>query len=87
MFKPIKKWKDSDSLTSKFQGRLKCVSSNNGLCQTGPRLADTNSYGTLFYPFKKCGGRYNAIDDPYTRVCVSNKVKNMNAKVFNLCQV
>ena len=86
MFKLIKKWKDSDSLTSKFQGRLKCVSSN-GLCQTGPRLADTNSYGTLFYPFKKCGGRYNAIDDPYTRVCVSNKVKNMNAKVFNLYQV
>ena len=27
---------------------------------------------------------YNTTDDPYTRVCVPNKVKNMNAKIFNL---
>ena len=26
----------------------------------------------------------HTIDDPYARVCVPNKVKNMNEKVFNL---
>ena len=40
------------------------------------------------YPFtvsvNKCGGSCNTVDDVYDRVCVSNKVKNMNVKVFNL---
>ena len=31
----------------------------------------------------KCGGSFNTIDDPYARVCVPNKVKNLNSKVFN----
>ena len=31
----------------------------------------------------KCGGCCNTIDDPYARVCVPNKVKKMNVKVFN----
>ena len=26
----------------------------------------------------------NTIDDPYVRVCVSDKVKNMNVEVFDL---
>ena len=26
----------------------------------------------------------NAIDDPFTRICLPDKVKNMNGKVFNL---
>ena len=29
--------------------------------------------------FKSC----NTIDDPYSRICIPNKVKNMNVKVFN----
>ena len=40
------------------------------------------------YPFtvsvNKCGGSCNTVDDVYDQVCVSNKVKNMNVKVFNL---
>ena len=28
----------------------------------------------------KCGRRYNTIDDPYARVFVSNKVKNINVE-------
>ena len=47
-----------------------------------------NSNETLFYPFtvsvNKCGESCTNIDDLYARVCVSNKVKNMNVKVFNL---
>ena len=44
-----------------------------------------------FFPFSfsvnRCGGccgTCNTIDDRYARACVPNKVKNMNAKVFNL---
>ena len=40
------------------------------------------------YPFtvsvNKCDGSCNTIDDPCARVCVLNKVKKMNVKVFNL---
>ena len=32
----------------------------------------------------KCKGSYNTINDTYSQVCVPNKVKNMNLKVFNL---
>ena len=32
----------------------------------------------------KRGGSCNTIGDLYARVCVPNKVKNMNAKIFNL---
>ena len=42
----------------------------------------------MYYPItvsvNKCGGNCNIIDDPHVRVCVPNKVKNMNLKVFNL---
>ena len=32
----------------------------------------------------KCSGSCSTIDDPYDRVCVPNKVKNMNLKLFNV---
>ena len=32
----------------------------------------------------KCGGSCNTIDNPHARVCVLNKVKNINVKVFYL---
>ena len=42
----------------------------------------------FFYQFtvsaNKCGRNFNTVDDPYARVCVPNKAKNMNAKVFTL---
>ena len=42
----------------------------------------------FFYLFivsiNKCGWSCNTIDNPYDRVRVVNKVKNMNEKVFNL---
>ena len=47
-----------------------------------------NSDEIIFYPFtvnfNKCGRSCNTIDDPYARVCVQNKVKNMNIKLLNL---
>ena len=32
----------------------------------------------------KCGGNCNTTDDLYPRVCVPDKVNNINVKVFNL---
>ena len=68
--------------------KYKFLSLNNQACQARPTLADINANETLFYPFtvslNKCGGYCSNIDDPYARVCVPNKVKDMNAKVFNL---
>ena len=47
-----------------------------------------NSNELLFYPYSvkmnKCSGSCNNIDDPYTKMCVPDVVKNMNVKVFNL---
>ena len=72
-----------ESLASK--GPIKCVSLNNLSCKVDQNI---NSDETLFYPFavrvNKCGGGCNTIDDPYARVCVTNKLKNMNVKIFNL---
>ena len=56
-------------------------------CQARSTLVNVNSDKILFYPFTvtcKCGGSCNTIDDPYARVCVPNKVKNMNVTLFNL---
>ena len=67
---------------------IKCVSLNNQPYQAGPTLLDVNSYELLYYSFvvnvNKCCGSCTTIDDPYARICVPNKVKNMNVKVFNL---
>ena len=45
-----------------------------------------NSDETPFYAFtvsvSKGGGNCNTIDDPCAQVCVPDKVKNMNVKVF-----
>ena len=71
--------------------RLKCISLNNRQCQTRPAIVDMNSNETLFYSFtvsvNKSGRSCNTINDPYAPVCVSNKVKNINAKVFKLMSV
>ena len=77
-----------ESLVSNLKGPVKRVSLNNHPCQVRPTLLNMNSDETLFYPLtvsvKKCGGSCNPIDDLYTRVCVPNKVKNTNVKIFNL---
>ena len=61
-----------------------CVSLNNQTCKARPTLVNINSDETLFYPFtvtvNKCGGSFITTDDSYSRVCVSNKLKNLNLK-------
>ena len=56
--------------------------------QSRPTLVDQNSDKTFFYSFtvstNKCGASCNFIYDPCAQICVSDKAKNMNVKVFNV---
>ena len=67
---------------------IKCAFLNNRLYQARQTLVDINSNEPLYYPFtvsvNKCGRSCSTIDDSYARICVQNKVKNINVKEFNL---
>ena len=47
-----------------------------------------NNNEPVFYIFSikvnKCNGSCNIINDPYAKLCVSDVVKNINVKQFNL---
>ena len=67
---------------------LEFVSMNNQKCEVKPKIININSNELLFYPFSiqtsKCSDSCNNINDPYAKLCVSDVVKNLNMKVFNL---
>ena len=67
---------------------LECVSMNNQECKVSPEIVNVNNKEPLFYPFSnktsKCSGSCNNINDPYTKLCAPDVVKNLNIKVFNL---
>ena len=61
---------------------------NNQTCKIRPEIIIVNSNEPVFYPFSiktsKCSGSCNTINDPYAKICVSDVVKDLNVKVFNL---
>ena len=67
---------------------LECVSMNNQECKVREEVININTNNPVFYPFSvkvnKYSGNCNNISDPYARLCVSNVVKNISLKVFNL---
>ena len=67
---------------------LSCISMNNHACKVRPKNVNVNSNESAFYLFSiktsRCGGSCNNISDPYAKICVSNAVKDLNVKVFNL---
>ena len=67
---------------------LSCISVNNQECKTRPQVINVNGDEPVFFPFSikrsKCSGRCNNINYPYAKLCVSDIVKNLNVKVFNL---
>ena len=77
-----------ESLAYNPEGQIKCVSLNNRSNQARPTLFKINSNESFYSPFtvnvNKFDGSYNTVDDPYAQVCVPDKLKNMNVKVFNL---
>ena len=58
---------------------LNCISMNNQPCKARPEII-VNSNNPIFYPFSiktsKCSGSCNNINDPYTKICVPDVVKN-----------
>ena len=60
---------------------------NNQECKVRPEIVNVNSNEPIFYPFSiktsKYSGSCNNINDPYTKLCVPDVVKNLNIKVFN----
>ena len=77
-------------LSSSITGALNCISLNNQECKVRPKIVDVSCNNPIFYPFNvkinRCSGNCNSINDPYAKICVSDVVKNLNVKVFNLIQ-
>ena len=67
---------------------LSCISMKNQECKVRPEIINVNSNEPVFYPFSiktsKCSGNCNNINDPYSKICVPDVIKNSNVKVFNL---
>ena len=76
------------TVLSKFTNALECVSIKNQAGIVRPEIININSNNPIFYPFSvktnKHSGNCNNINDPYARICVSDPIKNLNVKVFNL---
>ena len=67
---------------------LEWILMKNQECKATPEIVDINSNNPIFYPFSikinKCSSNCSNINNPYARVFVSDTVKNLNVKVFNL---
>ena len=67
---------------------LSCISVIDQECKARPQIVNVNSNNPIFYLFSiktsKCSGNCNNINDPYSKICVPDVVKNLNIKVFNL---
>ena len=67
---------------------LKCVSMKNQECKIRPEIINVNSNEPSCYPYSilinKYIGSCNNINDLYAKLCVSDVIKDINIKVFNL---
>ena len=65
---------------------LECISIKNQECKVRPEIINVNSNNPIFYLFSikinKCSGNSNNINNP--KICVSDVIKDLNVKVFNL---
>ena len=67
---------------------LECVSMNNQECKIRTETINLNTNELMFYPYSikrnRCKDSCNTINDPYSKICVPDQIKNTNVKVFNL---
>ena len=67
---------------------LKCVLMNNQECKPRAKIININNNEPMFYSFSirvsKCSRSCNNINNPYAKLFVSDVVKNIKEKVFNL---
>ena len=73
-----------------FCGTLvtKYISIHNQSCMIGPVLFDWNSDKLIYYLFiislDRSDASCNTAEYPFGRICVPNKMKNVNLKLFNM---
>ena len=76
------------TVLSNITNALECVSIKNQECRVRPEIININSNNPIFYPFSvkinRCNGNCNNTNDPCAKICVSDIVKTLNVKVFNL---
>ena len=67
---------------------LNCNPIKNQELKVKPEIVNANSEEPLFFPFSiktsKGGLSCNNINDPYAKLCVSDVVKDLNVRAFNL---
>ena len=67
---------------------LECVSVINEKCMSRPKIIHLNKNEPVFCPYSikvnKCSGDCNNINDPMAKLCITNIVRDMNIKAFNL---
>ena len=83
------KWLDSLSKCLLYWSlTLASVSVNNQQCMVEQRLINLNLDEIHYYSFiismNKCDGTCNTAEDPFGRICVLYKMKDVNMKVFNM---
>ena len=65
-----------------------CISMNNQEYKVRPKIVNVDSKEPVFFPFSiktsKCCGSCNNINNLHEKLWVSDVVKNLNVKVFNL---
>ena len=66
----------------------KCTSVNDQQNMVSPMLIDLNLDELCYYPFiismSRCNESCNTAEDPFGRICVPNKIEDVNLKVFNI---
>ena len=67
---------------------INCVFMNNQPCTARPTLIDLNPGELHYYPFTVslygCDGSCNTVEDLFVKICVPNKTKDLNFKVFKI---
>ena len=67
---------------------LRCISMNNQECEVRPQIINVNGDDPVFFAFSiktsKFSGSCNNINNPCTKLCLPDVIKNLNVKVFHL---
>ena len=67
---------------------LKYISMNNQECKVRSQVVNVNRKEPVFLPFiiktTKFSGSCNNINNPYAKLCVTDVIKNLNVRPFNL---
>ena len=76
------------NITPLNETSLNCISMKKQECKIRPQVINININNLIFYPFNikinKCSGSCNNINNPYTKICVPDLIKDLNVKVFHL---